>query len=153
MKHYIIIIFAALASIMAAGCADRGRTALDNISDAEEAIGYGRLADAQSIADALDREIDGGQMSVTAIGRLSLLHMKLNEAYIQETNDNVEKAVMCYRAAFAADPDSAGMFYSDCAVDDLPYCMTLVSIVRNMDEPVSWPVEEPDSIPARYEAE
>ncbi len=153
MKQYIITLLIAVVTLMAAGCADRSRSAIDSINDAEEAIGYGRISEAQSIADAIDAGVDGRDMTVDALGRLSLLHMKLNEAYTQDANDNVEKAVMCYRAAFALNPDSAAMFYSDCGVDDLPYSMTLVSIVNNIDEPVSWPVEEPDSIPSRYEAE
>lgn len=149
MRHHIIIllIIAALTISGAVGCTGASGRVESNLNDAEQALAYGRLSEAQSLSDVLDADINGGLLTVNQLGRLSIVHMKLNEAYVNDENDNVAKALACYRAAFEANADSARAFYAECPVDDVPYCMTLATLVQNIDEPMDWPEEEPDSIP------
>ncbi|MBD5367793.1 MAG: hypothetical protein HDR83_00815 [Bacteroides sp.] len=147
MKYHIILTLSAILMAVNVSCADHAARFETNISEAEQALADGQLTEAQSLTDALDADIDAGTLSAVQLGRLSLVHMKLNEAYTHDDFDNVGKAVACYHAAFEADADSARAFYADCAVADIPYCMTLTTIVKNIDDPMPWPEEEPDSIP------
>ncbi|MDE6581749.1 MAG: hypothetical protein K2K47_04400 [Duncaniella sp.] len=147
MKHYIIIFISFIAITVAAACSDASGRFETNLADAEQAMADGRIADAQSLIDALDADMTSASLSASQLGRLSIVHMKLNEAYTHDDFDNVGKAVACYHAAFEADADSARAFYTECSVADIPYSMTLTAIVQNIDDPMPWPEEEPDSIP------
>ncbi len=147
MKHHIIILLSILAVAIAAACSDHSGRFETNLSDAEQAMADGRTADAQSLTDALDADMNAASLTASQLGRLSIVHMKLNEAYAHDDYDNVSKAVACYRAAYEINADSARAFYAECPVADIPYSMTLTAIVQNIDEPMPWPEEEPDSIP------
>ncbi|MDE5786297.1 MAG: hypothetical protein K2H98_07175 [Duncaniella sp.] len=149
MRHHIILVLIIAVAVLSAavGCTGASGRAESNLADAEQALAYGRIGEAQSLSDLLDADVNGGVLTVNQLGRLSIVHMKLNEAYVTDENDNVAKALACYRAAFEVNPDSARAFYAECQVDDVPYCMTLATLVQNIDEPMEWPEEEPDSIP------
>lgn len=142
MKLYISLLLAGIILLMT-GCSQSASLIDDRIESAHVALIRGDYAKAQKICDGVAEETD--DLTVSQLGRLSILYMKLTEGDLDESDD-LDKAALCYRAAWELDADSARMFYSDCQVDDMSYVMMLSAIVKNIDDPMDIPAELPDSL-------
>ncbi len=143
MNRYIFLFLLLSPLLLITSCGGASGMADDRLDSAQSALNRGDVVAAESLADAVAE--DEASLNVDRLGRLSILYMKLGES-AADNSDYVAKASRCYRAAFELNADSARMFYTDIATDDVPYVMTLSLIVSSADNPNALPDETADSL-------
>lgn len=148
MKKLITAFFTAIFTLtIACGCSDKATEAANRLAEAQDAIAVNDVDAAIHILHNLNDLKDEKGLTVSQLGRMSILYMQLTDR--TDDSDNVDYAVNCYREAFALNPDSARAFYSSLPREDDKYVIMLAGISGNIDNPPSLEdAEEPDSIPA-----
>ena len=129
LKIYLIAI-ATVAAILSA-CSSSNPS--EDISLAEESIIINEPTRAREIADGLTKGKDLSRLSISDLGRLSMIYMKLSD--MTDEGESVANATHCFREAFKLNPDSARLFYSNVSVDEEKYVVMLSAIVRTTEQP------------------
>jgi len=119
-----------LALMIFAACG--GDAVDDSIYTAQRAMDDNDYDLAQQICDDLT-EGEGTLEGLTAmqLGRLSILYLKLDER--SGDGRNSAMATRCYRASYAADADSAHMFYNSLQPEEYALSETLRQIEPALD--------------------
>ena len=111
MKKLITAFFTAIFTLtIACGCSDKATEAANRLAEAQDAIAVNDVDAAIHILHNLNDLKDEKGLTVSQLGRMSILYMQLTDR--TDDSDNVDYAVNCYREAFALDPDSARAFSS-----------------------------------------
>lgn len=145
MKNKILMFLLGIGCVCAVvACGDSSSRVAGQLSEAESAIAANDVDAALHICRAVNDCRSDSLMTVSELGRLSILYMQLSDR--TDDTDNVDFAVDCYRQAFAVNPDSARAFYASLPRDDDKYVMMLATIAGTLDNPPSLAEEEPDSL-------
>lgn len=138
MKQLIFVATLSLAAACSTGNTAEYATALDR---AENAIGDGRYAIAQTLADSLVAGADFDALSANQYCRLALLLMQLGEN--SENEVNTAMAARCIAAASLRDSDSTASYIRNLPNEDRARLMMLSSLNEAQH---TMPIDE-DSIP------
>ncbi len=128
-----------VSAVVAVSCSSQG--ASGDVALAEEAIANNDPSRARSIADGLVKGRDLSRLSVSELGRLSMVYMQLSD--MSDEGESVANATQCFREAFKLNADSARVFYSGVPVECEKYVFMLSAIVRTIDNPGELPADEP----------
>ena len=134
MKQFLTSLFITFTAILTTSCSQPARDDIENnLRDAEMQIAQGDMTAAQSAADYILGNQPLDKLTPRQLGRLSLIYMQISDS--TDSEDPVSHAADCYRAAYAANPDSADMFYSNVPTEHTARATLLSSIVHSNDIP------------------
>lgn len=135
MRSIYCIIF--LLSIMLVACVQMSvKETIHAVEQMQVAKDYNRAKD---VVDELLAE-DKKQLNATEYCRISIIYMKLAE--VNDEDENIALATLCYRNAFESDPDSAVFFYDTLPIDEVAYAEMLRALVESLDTPQNIPPDE-----------
>ncbi len=102
----------------------------ETLRQAESAIAKGDMTVASSVAANIADSTSVGNMSVSQIGRLSMVYMQLADSIDQSAN--TETATDLYDRAFRVNADSARQFYNSIEPEHMQFVETMTgnSIAR-----------------------
>ena len=95
------------------------------------ALVQGDVDSACSMANKITQGKNLSGLTTSQLGRLSLVYMQIADT--TEPEENISKATELYRTAYATNPDSALIFYTNVERDHLSHAMMLASIVNSME--------------------
>jgi len=147
MKKRLIAIVAGAMALASCGSPDTDR----NISLAEEAMESGEYARAREFCDNLALGPDSATMSVSQLGRMSIIYMQLADN--ADEDENMAMAVRCFNMARRLDADSIEIFYHGLGAEHMRHAMTLMSLMRGLSVNPDSLEDEPlnDTIPFEHE--
>lgn len=138
---------AAVAAALTIASCSGGRSAADQLREADLAIAEGDMTAARSVANRLlGASSADANLSARELAHLSIIYMHMAE----EENDNtalVATAADLYRRAFRENSDSARAYYSSLSADNEATATLLHHIVAATDSATVIPDDiHPDSI-------
>lgn len=148
MRNFITILtYAVAAAVILIASACSGNSMSENIEEtlrtAESAIAKGDMTVAQSVARNISDSASLNQMSVTQLGRLSMIFMQLADSLDQSAN--TETATDIYDRAFRTNADSADLFYNAIEPERMQFVETMTGNSAARRNPMDMSAVLPDS--------
>ncbi len=143
MKKRLTAIVAGVMALASCGSPDTDRT----IGLAEEAVESGDYVRAREFCDDLALGPDSATMSVSQLGRMSIIYVQLADN--ADEDENMAMAVRCFNMARRLSADSIEIFYHGLGAEHMRHAMTLMSLMRGLSVNPDSLVDEPmnDTIP------
>lgn len=143
--HILTAVLSGMTLLAAASC--NGPASVESIEEslrnAENAIAKGDMKVAQSVASNISDSLTLDRMSVTQLGRLSMIFMQVADSL--EQSANTETATDIYDRAFRTDADSARDFYNTIEPERMQFVETLTASSAARRNPFDISAVAPDS--------
>lgn len=143
--HILTAVLSGMTLLAAASC--NGPVSVESIEEslrnAENAIAKGDMKVAQSVASNISDSLTLDRMSVTQLGRLSMIFMQVADSL--EQSANTETATDIYDRAFRTDADSARDFYNTIEPERMQFVETLTASSAARRNPFDISAVAPDS--------